>query len=172
MDILCNFNTIVSSIDCSHSYNHHTGVFKLIECTEEILFTNEKREKVSLKENEIILARCLIDSSFFQELSVVQICSKHRALLGKEWYQQKKCCNSNHDKAEVLNSNKLWINLIKAQSLTTLLKFKLIDDSYQSYGFGSLICKKHNDELTKLLDEAFKKYEFILTYIKRIGRLF
>jgi hypothetical protein len=80
MDIFCNFNTIVSSIDCSDSYNHHTGVFKLVECTEEILYTNEKHEKVFLKENDVILARCLIDLNYFQEFSEVQICCKHRSL--------------------------------------------------------------------------------------------
>jgi len=169
IQISCNFNLISPDISCSETYQfYHTGLFLLNDCNEEIISTNESHEKVSLTEKDVILARCLIDADYFQDFSKVYICSKHRLLLGKKWYQSKKCCNSNHDlsKSQTLKSK---ISFSKARSLTTLIKFNLIDQSFKSYGYGSLICKKHFEDLNKLLDETLLKYAYILNHVKRLG---
>jgi hypothetical protein len=173
--INCNFNSISPDISCSESYHFLTGYFLLIDCIDEIIFTNEDHEKVSSSEKEVILARCLIDADYFQDFRNVQICSKHRLLLGKKWYQSKKCCDSNHDSSKSLTLNskslKSRISFTKAQSLTTLIKFNLIDQSFKSYGFGSLICNKHFEDLNKILDETLLKYAYLLNHVKRLGMI-
>jgi hypothetical protein len=168
--INCNFNFVSPDISCSESYHFLTGYILLNDCIEEIIFTNENHEKVYLSEKEVILARCLIDVDYFQDFRKVQICSKHRVLLGKEWYQSKKCCNSNHDLSKSLTL-KSKISFSKAQTLTTLIKFNLIDQSFKSYGFGSLICKKHLEDLNKLLDETVLKYSYLLNHVKKLGMI-
>jgi hypothetical protein len=157
----CNFCDIEPNISCSDHYGSGTGSSMLSECnynTEnhltKIKLINRSLPKDSqiMDEKAIILLRCGIDIFYADILSNFTICVKHRKLLGLEWKQNIKCCNSNHAEISKRNHCHHTINFSTSITIIRLINCKLINPIYKSYIFGSIICKECFLSLEQLIN--------------------